>query len=96
MKGTVSLIGVLFVAAIITGCAKESGPTEDKKERLAVFAESQELRDQIKQCNREIQQRDKKIEEQQKQISEQQKQIGELSQQIEDLQKSRPGLNIVK
>ena len=78
MKGTVSLIAVLFVAAIIAGCAKQSGPVETKKERLAAFAESQKLRDQIKQCNREIQQRDKNIEQQQQQINEQQKQISAI------------------
>ncbi len=91
MKKTVFLIVVLFITVIITGCSRQSGSVEAKKERLAIFTENEKLRNQIKQCNREIQQQQKQINEQQKQIGEQKKQIGESSQQIENLQKQLNG-----
>ena len=84
MKRTISLIAALFIIALIAGCAKESGPTEIKKERFAAFAESQRLEEQIKQYKTEIKQREEKIKEQQKQIN-------ELSKQIDDLQKQVGG-----
>ena len=94
MKRTVFLIAVLFITVIITGCSRQSGPVETKRERLAIFAENQKLRDQAKQYNREIRQLKEQIEQcnrgtqqRDKDIEQQQGQIAQLTQQVTDLEK---------
>jgi chromosome segregation ATPase len=94
MKRTGFLIAVLFIAVIITGCSRQSGPMEAKRERLAIFAENQKLRDQAKQCNREIRRLEEQIEQcnrgtqqRDKDIKQQQDQIAQLTQQATGLEK---------
>ncbi len=94
MKRTVFLIAILFVTANITGCSRQSGPMETKRERLAIFAENQKFRDQAKQYSREIRQLKEQIEQcnrgtqqRDKDIEQQQGQIAQLTQQITDLEK---------
>jgi peptidoglycan hydrolase CwlO-like protein len=93
MKRAVFLIAVLFVTANITGCSRPSVPMETKRERLAIFAENQKLRDQAKQYNREIRQLKEQIEQcnrgtqqRDKDIEQQQGQIAQLTQQVADLE----------